>query len=126
MENQVLEIGQMEYLQKVGIDISKASMCLCISGSKKRIVLPSDSLCFLEKIEEGKWEIYKVFTLQDCMKLLPATLENYVLRFEMECIAYVWWDPELSEDDLCAFSTSDNMLRGVYEILEHITSFGYL
>ena len=73
MKDQVLSIEQMQELQELGVDTSKASCCWCKLVSSNRIgyawlLLPES----LNKMDETH---VPTFTLQDILETLPKYIE---------------------------------------------------
>lgn len=73
MKNQVLSIEQMQKLEELGVDISKASMCW-IGCADANDVYPYNST-FKDIFENQKETLPSVltptFTLQDILEILP-------------------------------------------------------
>lgn len=90
MSKQVLSIEQMQHLNRLGVDTSKASMVLLYFNDEGEIIDWYDADEFSEKFiqlydaETGNYDhSYRmycgVFTLQDILDLLPYTIEENFL-----------------------------------------------
>lgn len=79
MSKQVLDIEQMKHLNELGLDTSKASMCLAKFDGEQgyNILLPKD-----EELFEALVVINYIptFTLQDIIDLLPSNIEGYYIE----------------------------------------------
>lgn len=76
MKNQVLSIDQMKRLVKLGVDISKASMCWIKFPNESELleytVSVHDEFCY----EMSLLDPIPTFTLQDIIELLPINIRN--------------------------------------------------
>lgn len=73
MENQVLSIEQMQELEGLGVDISKASMCWYEKSDKY-------VLCNEGSLLSGYFSKIPTFTLQDILDILPKHIETEYKR----------------------------------------------
>lgn len=69
MNEQVLSISQMNHLQSLGLDTSKASMCWTTFNGDT-ILSIHDEYCY----ESSSLHPIPTFTLQDILKLLPKEI----------------------------------------------------
>lgn len=82
MENQVLTVEQMQELEALGIDISKASIFWIVNvknekGKEKDLIPPFLSFHkTTQKVGMQCFECIPTFTLQDILEMLPRTI-NY-------------------------------------------------
>lgn len=75
MEKQVLSIEQMEELEKLGIDISGASMFWYINGKFKQLIPCSNQDTISDWTNQhGENCIIPAFTLQDILEMLPKNI----------------------------------------------------
>lgn len=76
MEKQVLSIEQMQELQELGIDTSKASMCWVESEYSGDFVIPNNEN-IIKVISNNYFknpEVIPTFTLQDMLEMLPDSV----------------------------------------------------
>lgn len=69
MDKQVLSISQMEHLQELGLDSSKASMCWLTFNGQTTLSVHDES-CY----ESASLHPIPAFTLPDILELLPKEL----------------------------------------------------
>lgn len=108
MSKQVLSIEQMQHLEELGVDTSKASMVLLYTDDEGEIIEWEDADEFPGKFvelydaETGNYDhSYRkycgVFTLQDILDLLPNLIQsqdeenNYWLEFGTAMEDEEWW-----------------------------------
>lgn len=87
MSKQVLSIDQMEHLQELGLDTSKASMCYVVDDSKayKPILCVSGNKS--EYLDAISYSV-PAFTLQDIIDFFPVNIDGYVLSIGKKGVAY--------------------------------------
>lgn len=87
MSKQVLDIEQMKYLQELGLDTSKASMCYVVDDSKayKPILCVSGNES--EYLDAISYSV-PAFTLQDIIDFFPVNIDGYVLSIGKKGVAY--------------------------------------
>ena len=143
MENQVLNIEQMKQLKEFGVDTSKASMAVynIYAGEQKEYDILAANGAFAEKQEHDRFgygihnivafDKKPVFTLQDIIELLPATLPSSILASELvitkKKISYI--DSELFDPPQIDYTediVNDNILDAAYNMLIWVIENGYL
>lgn len=129
MNKQVLTTEQMKSLIKLGIDYGKASMCECISSEGKQILIASDSLSFLPDKDKVTWTVFKVFTLQDIIEILPDFIITNNMSYDFKLLkSYNRFYYESGEtilyDSLIDFA--DSMITSAYNTLVWVLENGHL
>ncbi len=130
MNKQVLSTEQMKSLIKLGIDYRKASMCECISSEGKQVFIGSESLSFLPDRDDVTWTVFKVFTLQDILELLPKEIIIKKVSYQLN------WNPlngSLRYDNMYGdevttlysvyYTEDEGILYAAYNLLVWITCF---
>ena len=122
MNGQVLSISQMEHLQELGLDTSKASCYIWESEGK-------------EYLYWGKCEDINgipIFTLQDILELLPTIIKHEDEAYYIEIGKYVSlkesWYVRYSnncEEEL-QYKVRNDLLEVAYEVLCWCIENGYL
>lgn len=124
---QVLNIEEMQHLQKLGLDISKASMCWLKMNDVVRLSV-HDEYCY----ESSSIEAMPTFTLQDIIDLLPHRIGNYFLYFRKDRYIILggyfyniyyrqsWRDYRLKD------ISSDSPIDAAYEMLCWCVENGYI
>lgn len=124
MSKQILSVEQMQHLQELGIDTSKASMCNILVDDGKGTV-EQDSYFCLDKFHLNS---RPRFTLQDILDLLPVEIIKEDRKYSLDIyrspdryfIAYYWCDNLL-------FSIDDEMLiDAAYKLLCLCIENGYV
>lgn len=133
MSKQVLSIGQMQHLEKLGVDTSKASGAqtdVWVSSDLDEFQKAEDVLVFTES-ESDYFEFenpIKKFTLQDILDLLPKviTKNEHCYYFEM-CrnenkyyVTYYWLDNPLVEYE------NEEFIDAAYKMLCWCIVNGYI
>lgn len=125
MNKQALSIEQMQHLQKLGVDTSKASMCWRrisryangeVANSPWRIILNNGS----SKEYNVEYETIPTFTLQDILELLPYKIvASYLLIGKKSFNGYIQFYVEYSNFGGYAFPIfkGDNLIDVAYEML---------
>lgn len=141
MYRQCLNISQMQHLKELGADTSKASMVLLVKDPYDD-VLEWDEEIFGFNEEEKSFEYYDaetgnydhsyrkecgVFTLQDILDLLPATVDDdYRLYIDKGLVLWtVGYVDAVSEEVYEDFRERD-LIDAAYEMLCWVVENGYL
>lgn len=118
----VLDIDQMKYLQKIGIDTSKASMCwVCLTKQ------PSLSL-YNKDYPKDDDKVIPAFTLQDILDLLPNKVDedtSYpIMIYSLSNLWYIRYGyyEDLNIITLC----SEELIDASYEMLCWCAENGYI
>lgn len=135
--DQILSIKQMQYLKKLGIDTSKASMALVYRDAYGDIV-EWDIVAEWHEADVGEHNpyirsLYGTFTFNDVMDLLPKQIKlngtTYYLfiDYQVNRVAYGF----IGEDDISwlspIFSFSDSpLLDALYKMLIWCIENGYV
>ena len=133
MNKQVLSTKQMKSLIKLGVDYGKASMCECISSEGKQVFIASSSLSFLPDRDNVTWTVFKVFTLQDILEMIPKEIIIKKVSYQLN------WNPlngSLRYDNVsgfegtilygCCYSDEEGILHAAYNTLAWVIENGYL
>lgn len=131
MENQVLSISQMQELQELGIDTSKASM---VWSYYEPSVGNED--------EEGEYQLeindwipkkaeypdVPAFTLQDCIKLIPCYIEDeygngFLIRYSKD---FAWYQEEFGNGTLIVFDNCNFILENCFNMLKWCKQNNYI
>ena len=128
MKSQVLSVKQMQHLQELGVDTSKAKMCWCKFNDNLFVMPISET-----NIGQGVWEMTTTFALQDMLEMMPKTIlfNEDVYHFEMLkgnerytiCYGRVNDDNELA---YCVIITEPNILTCAYEALCWLAENNYI
>lgn len=108
MSKQVLSIEQMQHLQDLGLDISKASMCWLKDITKEIAEEKYVDMTTGWNLDFNNPDFYKyewmygvsAFTLQDILDLLPEEIEKGNRNYQLEAfrnpqryfVSYYWCD----------------------------------
>lgn len=124
MEQQVLSIEQMQHLQELGVDTSKAKICWCKYIGYDAFVMPISETY----IGQGVWEMTPTFTLQDILEMMPHLLFGKYF-FNINKSSHKWWfikyTDYLANDDYEFFHGS-NLLEVAYQCLCWLAENEYL
>ena len=92
IEEQVLTIEQMKYLQELGVDTSDASMCWLDFEDNE----PMEVAVFIPKIMLGytTYKIYPTYTIGDLIEKLPKSTNfgDLLIEFCNSDLGYGDWD----------------------------------
>lgn len=143
MKDQVLSIEQMQHLNELGVDTSKASMVLIITDPYGDI-LDWDEEIFGFNEEEKNLEYFDaetgnydhsyrkdcgVFTLQDILDLLPKEIFYDETRFRLRTERFddIWSVIYFGFDNTILVSFDmNNLLNAAYEMLCWCIKEGYI
>lgn len=143
MKDQVLSIEQMQHLNELGVDTSKASMVLIITDPYGDI-LDWDEEIFGFNEEEKNLEYFDaetgnydhsyrkdcgVFTLQDILDLLPKEIFYDETRFRLRTERFddIWSVIYFGFDNTMLVSFDmNNLLNAAYEMLCWCAENGYV
>ena len=105
---QVLDIKQMQHLQKLGIDITGASMALCKydEDAEYKRVLPKDEDVF-ERCLVGQY--VPAYTLQDVLELLPSSVNWNRLLITFNGCECTFQYSLYESDPIVAFSNEETI-----------------
>lgn len=138
MSKQVLDIQQMQNLEELGVDTSKASAAqtdIWVTSYLDEFQKAEDVLVFSES-ESDYFEFenpIKKFTLQDILDLLPKEMsdkddDKFVLRVEYGISRKVWYIGyyyyDLTFNDL--LFSGENIIDAAYEMLCWCIVNGYV
>lgn len=112
MSKQVLSIKQMQRLQELGVDTSKASMCWCTFNGDTTLAL-HDEYCY----ESSSLHPIPTFTLQDILDILPKK----IYRNGCTWFSYLYID---FENDRIAYGNTDRYSFEVYH--EEMVSYEWI
>lgn len=129
MSKNVLSSEQMKYLQELGVDTSKASMCWVVYGQG----ITDDVLCI--KGEESLYtDAYSynipTFTLQDILEILPKEIEceEETIPYHLE-IAFDGdaWDVSYTRNFYTLqYIFDDSFIDAAYKMLVWVIENGFL
>lgn len=137
MSKQVLSIEQMQHLKKLGVDVSKASMCWRRKTRdwKGETKVGRWGLTFNHPIIVSNFETYEdvtTFTLQDILDLLPKEIiphdfpYSLFIDYQEMRIAYCFVDRE----GMCwinpTFDIEDDIIDAAYNMLCWCAENGYI
>lgn len=141
MSKQVLSIEQMQHLQELGVDTSKASMWWCriirpaCPPTKKEKVMVDWFLSLRKEVMHTGLDVVETiptFTLQDIIDLLPRELDTDTERYNLDMwfsIFYNIWRVEY-DDGECLYSdnffTGEELIDAAYEMLCWCIEQGYI
>lgn len=99
MKNQVLSIEQMQHLQELGVDTSKASAIIYKISETETYCGYAREVILIEGYVEDYIDKVETFTLQDIIELLPSEIkyidgELHYLSFSKDGIQYSYQDFE--------------------------------
>lgn len=123
---QVLSVGQMKHLQKIGIELRNTSMLLWypqildgIPNSVWDLSVWSESL-FSED------NVYPAYTLQDILDKLPCFIGNQVLTMQKLADSYTCLYMEPYSRSIIKITESKEPIDAVYEMLCWCIENGYV
>lgn len=123
---QVLSVGQMKHLQKIGIELRNTSMLLWypqildgIPNSVWDLSVWSESL-FSED------NVYPAYTLQDILDKLPCFIGNQVLTIQKLANSYTCLYMEPYSRSIIKITESKELIDAVYEMLCWCIENGYV
>lgn len=123
---QVLSVGQMKYLQKIGIELKNTSMLLWhpqildgIPNSVWDLSVWSESL-FSED------HVYPAYTLQDILDKLPCFIGKEVLTIQKLANSYTCLYMEPYSRSIIKITESKELIDAVYEMLCWCIENGYV
>lgn len=128
MSKQVLSIEQMQRLQEIGVDTSKASMCWLTFNGDTTLAL-HDEYCY----ESSSLHSIPAFTLKDILDILPKKIyrDGYTwfaylyIDFENDRIAYGNTDRdgfEIYHEEV----VSRELIDAAYNMLVWVIENGYI
>lgn len=123
---QVLSVGQIKHLQKIGIELRNTSMLLWypqildgIPNSVWDLSVWSESL-FSED------NVYPAYTLQDILDKLPCFIGNEVLTIQKLADSYTCLYVELYTRSIIKITESKELIDAAYEMLCWCIENGYV
>lgn len=123
---QVLSVGQMKYLQKIGIELKNTSMLLWhpqildgIPNSVWDLSVWSESL-FSED------HVYPAYTLQDILDKLPCFIGKEVLTMQKLADSYTCLYMEPYSRSIIKITESKELIDAAYEMLCWCIENGYV
>ncbi len=123
---QVLSVGQMKHLQKIGIELRNTSMLLWypqildgIPNSVWDLSVWSESL-FSED------NVYPAYTLQDILDKLPCFIGNQVLTIQKLADSYTCLYMEPYSRSIIKITESKELIDAAYEMLRWCIENGYV
>lgn len=123
---QVLSVGQMKYLQKIGIELKNTSMLLWhpqildgIPNSVWDLSVWSESL-FSED------HVFPAYTLQDILDKLPCFIGNEVLTIQKLADSYTCLYMEPYSRSIIKITESKELIDAAYEMLCWCIENGYV
>ena len=123
---QVLSVGQMKHLQKIGIELRNTSMLLWypqildgIPNSVWDLSVWSESL-FSED------NVYPAYTLQDILDKLPCFIGNQVLTIQKLADSYTCLYMEPYSRSIIKITESKELIDAAYEMLCWCIENGYV
>lgn len=132
MRNKVLSVDQMQFLKKLGVDISKASMYWMRSLHRSSFNDNSEGEWFLSLQREyivysfTSYEVVPTFTLQDIINILPDSIDNNVLTVR-KCAnsTSISYENTYTRSILSLFEKED-IIETTYEMLVWCVKNGYV
>ena len=129
MNKQFLTTEQMKSLIKLGVDYGKASVCECISSEGKQVFIASDSLSFLPDKNNVTWTVFKVFTLNDIIEILPDFIITNNTSYDLKLMKsynrfYYESGDKILYDSLIDFA--DSIIVSAYNTLVWVLKNGHL
>ena len=123
MKNHVLTKEQMEVLEELGVDISKASMCRVSLG----IGTPATDESMLVENDKNFYGMsFPVFTVVDMLGMLPMSIGGYDFDLykseEWYIIAYI----NLDTTGSCYLSEFETLIDTVFDMLCQLLEDGKL
>lgn len=123
---QVLSVGQMKYLQKIGIELKNTSMLLWhpqildgVPNSVWDLSVWSESL-FSEDY------VYPAYTLQDILDKLPCFIGKEVLTIQKLANSYTCLYMEPYSRSIIKITESKELIDATYEMLCWCIENGYV
>lgn len=123
---QVLSVGQMKYLQKIGIELKNTSMLLWhpqildgVPNSVWDLSVWSESL-FSED------HVYPAYTLQDILDKLPCFIGKEVLTIQKLANSYTCLYMEPYSRSIIKITESKELIDATYEMLCWCIENGYV
>lgn len=123
---QVLSVGQMKHLQKIGIELRNTSMLLWypqildgIPNSVWDLSVWSESL-FSED------NVYPAYTLQDILDKLPCFIGNQVLTIQKLADSYTCLYMEYYTRSMINITESKELIDAAYKMLCWCIENGYI
>lgn len=123
---QVLSVGQIKHLQKIGIELRNTSMLLWypqildgIPNSVWNLSVWSESL-FSED------NVYPAYTLQDILDKLPCFIGNQVLTIQKLADSYTCLYMEPYSRSIIKITESKELIDAAYEMLCWCIENGYV
>lgn len=121
MSKQVLDIEQMEHLQKLGLDTSNASMCWIKDTEGNQHLSVHDEYCY----EASFMNPIPAYTLQDVLDILPTEIKpaerRFWLRIDLsdECLYYYYDDCNLVEcrKKVIGYDGIEELIDAAYSML---------
>lgn len=138
MREQCLNIEQMQHLKKLGVDASKASMVLLYTDDEGEIIDWDEADEYPEKFTElhdaetGNYDhSYRkdcaVFTLQDILDLLPATVDDdYRLYIDKGLVLYTIGYVDAVSEEIYEDFRERELIDAAYDMLCWVVENGYL
>ena len=132
MKNQVLSVGQIQHLKKLGVNTSKASIYWVRRSHGSRINDSSKGNWFLSLQKEfmgvgfTAHEVIPTFTLQDIIDILPGSIDNNVLTIRKHVNGVsISYEDTYTRSILSIFEKED-IIEAAYEMLVWCVKNGYV
>lgn len=132
MRNKVLSVDQMQFLKKLGVDISKANIYWARRSHGSRINDSSKGNWFLSLQKEfmgvgfTAYEVVPTFTLQDIISMLPDSIDNNMLTIRKNAnVVSVSYENTYTRSILSLFEKED-IIETTYEMLVWCVKNGYV
>ena len=132
MRNKVLSVDQMQFLKKLGVDISKANIYWARRSHGSGINDSSKGNWFLSLQKEfmgvgfTAYEVVPTFTLQDIIDILPGSIDNNVLTIRKHVNGVsISYEDTYTRSILSIFEKED-IIEAAYEMLVWCVKNGYV
>lgn len=132
MRNKVLSVDQMQFLKKLGVDISKANIYWARRSHGSGINDSSKGNWFLSLQKEfmgvgfTAYEVVPTFTLQDIISMLPDSIDNNMLTIRKNAnVVSVSYENTYTRSILSLFEKED-IIETTYEMLVWCVKNGYV
>lgn len=123
---QVLSVGQMKHLQKIGIELRNTSMLLWYPQILDGIPNSVWNLSVWSKSLFSEDNVYPAYTLQDILDKLPCFINNQVLTIQKLADSYTCLYMEPYSRSMINITESKELIDAAYDMLCWCIENGYV
>lgn len=123
---QVLLVGQVKYLQKIGLELRNTSMLLWCQQILDGIPNSVWDLSFWSESLFSEDNVYPAYTLQDILDKLPCFIGNQVLTMQKLADSYTCLYMEPYSRSIIKITESKEPIDAAYEMLCWCIENGYV